>query len=145
MHSYNNTCHRSIGLTPAAVNQSNQESIWQRLEKTLDKNQNYKLVIAFKKGYMANWSEEIFMIRDVHQSDPLVFSLIDARGETLDSTFYESEVQKVLARSNKRYRIEAVLRRRTEGKRTQVLVKWCGYPDSSNSWIDEKTPVKYKG
>jgi len=29
-------------------------------------------VIAFKKGYMANWSEEIFMIRDVHQSDPPV-------------------------------------------------------------------------
>ena len=57
------------------------------VEKTLDKNQNYKLVIAFKKGYMANWSEEIFMIRDVHQSDPPVYSLIDARGETLDGTF----------------------------------------------------------
>ena len=36
---------------------------------------------------MANWSEEIFMIRDVHQSDPPVYSLIDARGETLDGTF----------------------------------------------------------
>ena len=31
MHSYNNTCHRSIGMTSAAVNQSNQESVWQRL------------------------------------------------------------------------------------------------------------------
>ena len=57
----------------------------------------------FKKGYMANWSEEIFK---VHPSDSPVYRLIDDLGEMLDGIFYESELQKVLVPAVKMYRVE---------------------------------------
>ena len=43
----------------------------------------------FKKGYMANWTEELFTIRDTHLSDPPVYHLTDDRGKPLDGTIYE--------------------------------------------------------
>ena len=156
LHSYNSSYHRGIGMTPSQVNPSNQEVVWQRLYggetsglkpklRVGDRVRISKVKRQFKKGYLPNWTEEIFSIREVHRSDPPVYRLIDDRRETLDGTFYESEVQKVLVTKNKLYRVEKVLRRRRWGKRTQLLVKWCGYPDSFNSWIDEKTLVEYKG
>ena len=156
LHSYNNTYHRGIGMTPYQVNLSIQKVVWQRLYggetsglkpklRVGDRVRISKVKRQFKKGYLPNWTEEIFSIREEHRSEPPVYRLIDERGETLDGTFYESEVQKVLVTKNKLYRVEKVLRRRRERKRTQLLMKWCGYPDSFNSWIDEKTLVEYKG
>ena len=52
-------------------------------------------ISKFDKGYMANWSEEMFTIHEVHPSDPPVYRLIDDLGEVLDGTFYEPELQKV--------------------------------------------------
>ena len=98
----------------------------------------------FEKGYMANWSEELFTIREVHASDPPVYRLVDDLGEVLDGTFYEPELQKVLVSKDKLYRVESVLQRRKMGKRTEALVKWYGYPTSFNSWIDAKALVRYK-
>ena len=60
----------------------------------------------FKKGYMANWSEEIFTIHEVHPSDPPVYRLIDDLGEMLYGIFYESELQKVFVPAVKMYRVE---------------------------------------
>ena len=44
---------------------------------------------------MANWSEEIFTIHEVHPSDTSMYRLVDDLGEVLDGTFYEPELQKV--------------------------------------------------
>ena len=60
----------------------------------------------FKKGYMANRSEEIFTIHEVHPSDSPVYRLIDDLGEMLDGIFYEPELQKVLVPAVKMYRVE---------------------------------------
>ena len=123
--------------------QANQEVVWQRLyggeasevKPTLqvgDRVRISKIKRRFKKGYLPNWTEEIFSILKVHRSNPPVYRLSDERGKTLDGTFYEPEIQKVLVEKNKRYRVGAVLRRRSVGKRTQLLVKWFGYPSHSN-------------
>ena len=53
-----------------------------------------KVKSLFEKGYMANWSEEIFTIQEVHPSDPPVYQLVDDIGEVLNGTFYEPELQK---------------------------------------------------
>ena len=71
--------------------------------------------------------------------------LQDARGETLQGTFYAQELQKVTITADKLYKIETILQERKRGKRTQYLVKWEGYPDSFNSWIDKSELQKYKG
>ena len=154
VQSYNDTYHRSIGMAPSQVNAANQEEVWQRLYghdgkgvpkfKVDDRVRISKAKRRFEKGYMANWSEELFTIREVHASDPPVYRLVDDLGEVLDGTFYEPELQKVLVSKDKLYRVESVLQRRKVGKRTEALVKWYGYPTSNNSWIDAKALVRYK-
>ena len=55
----------------------------------------------FEKGYMANWTEELFTIVDAHRSDPPVYRLVDCHGDKLDGTFYEPELQKVVVPKGK--------------------------------------------
>ena len=49
---------------------------------------------TFEKGYMANWSEEIFKIISVlkHRKPP-VYEIEDLNGETVDGIFYEENYQ----------------------------------------------------
>ena len=151
MRLYNDTYHRSIGMAPSEVTSTNQETVWQRLYghesvgtpkfRVGDRVRISKAKRHFEKGYMANWTEELFTIVDAHRSDPPVYRLVDWHGDTLDGTFYEPELQKVVVPKGKTYRVESVLRWRI--KRREVLVKWSGYPTSFNSWIDAKTLVNY--
>lgn len=48
----------------------------------------------------------------------------------IQGTFYEQELQKT---TQDVYRIEKVIKR----KGNKVLVKWKGYPDEFNSWVDK--------
>ena len=147
VRSYNDSYHRSIGMAPSAVNATNQETVWQRLYghdgggtpkyRVGDRVRISKAKRHFEKGYMANWTEELFTIVDAHRSDPPVYRLVDWHGDSLDGTFYEPELQKVIVSADKTYRVEAELRRR------EVLVKWFGYPESFNSWIDARTLTSY--
>ena len=151
VRSYNDTYHRSIGMAPSAVNVTNQEMVWQRLYghdgggtpkyRVGDRVRISKAKRHFAKGYMANWTEELFTIVDVHRSDPPVYRLVDWNGDSLDGTFYEPELQKVIVSADKTYRVESELRRRNNGR--EVLVKWFGYPESFNSWIDARTLTLY--
>ena len=52
-------------------------------------------------------------------------------GEETIGTFYEKELQKT---SQEKFRIEKVLKR----KRDNLHVKWKGYDNSINSWINKK-------
>ena len=151
VRSYNDTYHRSIGMAPSAVNGANQETVWQRLYgydgggtpkyRVGDRVRISKAKRHFAKGYMANWTEELFTIIDAHRSDPPVYRLVDWHGDRLGGTFYEPELQKVIVPAGKTYRIESELRRRKNGR--EVLVKWFGYPESFNSWIDARTLTAY--
>ena len=49
----------------------------------------------------------------------------------MQGTFYEPELQKT---HQEVFRIEKIIRKK-DGK---YLVKWMGYPESFNSWVDEK-------
>ena len=154
MRSYNNTRHRMIGMAPSQVNAQNQEEVWQRLYghdgkgvpklHVSDRVRVSKYKRTFEKGYETNWSEELFTVHEVHPSDPPVYRLRDDLGEVLEGTFYELELQKVTVPFDKVYRVEAVLKRRTVGKRKEALVKWFGYGSYFNSWIDAKGLVNYK-
>ena len=155
--SYNASYHRSIGMSPTEVNVINQEKVWQRLygnEKTStiepglkgdDRVRISKAKRMFKIGYLPNWSDEIFTVKSVHRTDPQVYRLIDDQGSQIEGTFYKPELQKVVVTKDKVYRIEKVLQQRKCGRKAQVLVKWLGYPESFNSWMDKSSLVSYKG
>ena len=88
----------------------------------------------FAKGYMPNWSEEIFMISKIKNTVSWTYIINDLHGEEIIGTFYEKELKKT---NQKEFRVEKVIKR----KGGKLHVKWKGYDDSFNSWIDEKDLV----
>ena len=55
----------------------------------------------------------------------------DLNNGTITGSFYEKELQKT---NQKEFRIEQVLKRKGD----KLYVKWKGYDNSFNSWIDKK-------
>ena len=59
----------------------------------------------------------------------------DLNGEEIIGTFYEKELQKT---KQEEFRIEKVIRRKGDN----LYVKWKGYNNSFNSWIDKGNLVQ---
>ena len=93
----------------------------------------YKNIVA--KGYMPNWSEEVFAIKKVKNTVPWTYVINDLNGEEITGTFYEKELQKA---NQEEFRIEKVIRRKGD----KLYVKWKGYNNSFNSWIDKANLVQ---
>jgi len=85
----------------------------------------------FEKGFTPNWTEEVFTVSKVQRTNPITHKITDYNDEEIQGTFYEQELQKT---SQKVFRIEKVVKI----SKTQILVKWKGYPESFNSCIDKK-------
>ena len=83
---------------------------------------------TFEKRFTPNWTEELFIITAVKATKPPTYTIEDTRGEPVQGTFYEQELQTIVQEI---YRIERVLER---GK-DRVFVKWKGYSSAFNSWI----------
>ena len=89
----------------------------------------------FAKGYTPNWSEEVFVIKKVKNTVPWTYVINDLNGEEIMGIFYEKELQKT---SREEFRIEKVIKRKGD----KMYVKWKGYDNSFNSWIDKKDLIK---
>ena len=48
----------------------------------------------FAKGYIANWSEEGFVISEIKNTVPWTYVVNDLNVEEITGTFYENELQK---------------------------------------------------
>ncbi|CAB4000451.1 uncharacterized transposon-derived [Paramuricea clavata] len=90
---------------------------------------------TFKKGYLPNWTEEVFTITKRVLRRPPVYKIADFDDEELKGTFYEQELQRVNKTDSDFYRVEEVLGSRIRNKRKEYFVKWLGYPDKFNSWV----------
>ena len=89
----------------------------------------------FAKGYAPNWSEEIFVVKKIKNTVPWTYVISDLNGEKIVGSFYEKELQKT---NQKDFRIEKVISR----KGNKLYVKWKGYDNSFNTWIDKKDLTK---
>lgn len=141
---YNSAFHRTIGMAPADVNKSNEEFVLKRIVK----NRQFRVVrIRFKigdkvrisrykklftKGYLPNWSNEIYTVWKILPTTPITYILKDETGNVLRGGFYQQEISKT--KTGNVYLIEKVLRK----KGNKLLVRWLGFPKSSDSWIDAK-------
>lgn len=141
---YNNTKHRTIKMCPNDVDYSNEQHLLNHVYSPIHLNigsktkfkvgdmvrlSKYKHIFA--KGYTPNWTTEIFKIRQVLNTYPETYLLIDLKGDEIAGTVYVEELQKV---SDPRlYLVEKVLRKKGE----KVYVKWLGFDSSHNSWINE--------
>ena len=142
---YNNTVHSSTKLTPIdASKKKNELTVWRNLypDRYKTSRLNPKFSVGdevritkkkkdFEKGYTTRWTEEIFTIKEIRETNPITYKLEDLQGEEIKGTFYEPELQKT---KQQIYRIEKVI----EKEKGRSFVKWKGYPDKFNSWVDNK-------
>ena len=147
---YNKAYHRSIGTAPERVTQINAQDIWHRLYgkdfvkrstrvrfkfKVGDKVRISKKKGTFEKGYLPNWTEEVFSIAQRLRRIPPVYRLREYDGTMLDGTFYERELQRVQQSEADLFRIEKILKTRGKGKDEEYLVRWSGWPSKYDQWI----------
>ena len=145
IHKYNNTYHRSIKCTPTAAREpSNYRHVYKSLYpdipskvskpkfKVGDRVRIGRKKDTFEKGFTPNWTEELFTIASVKNTQPVTYTIVDAKGESIKGTFYEQELQKT---KQEIYRIEKVVRKRKRNGIQEVYVKWKGYGNEFNSWI----------
>ena len=144
--SYNNSFHRSIGMRPADVSPEDQHRIWNRLygnnprrskKPSLvgEKTRISKVKGIFEKGYVPNWSEEHFHVKQNLAKKRPVYKLQDDQGEDIKGQFYEEELQPI---EENRYLIEKILRKRKATKGEEFFVKWKGWPAKFNSWVKQE-------
>ena len=139
---YDNTYHRTIKIKPVDVKDNTYIDFKKEVN---DKDPKFKvgdyLRISkykniFEKGYMPNWSEEVFISIKIRNAVPWTYVINDLNGEKIIGTFYEKEFQKT---NQKEFRIKKVLRKKGD----KLYVKWKGHDNSFNSWIDKKYLAKY--
>ena len=53
----------------------------------------------FAKGYVPNWSEEVFMIKKVKNTVPWIYIISDLEGEEIVGRFCKKELQKNKSKS----------------------------------------------
>ena len=63
----------------------------------------------FAKGYTPNWSEEVFMIKEVKNTVPWTYVINDLNGAEIIGTFYEKELQKT---NQQGFKIKKVIKRK---------------------------------
>ena len=141
VNEYNNTYHRTIKMKPVDV----KDNTYIDFEKEVnDKDPKFKIgdhvriskyKNTFAKGYTPNWSEEVSVIKKVKNTVPWTYVINDLNGEEIIGTFYEKELQKT---NQQEFRIEKVIKRKGD----KLYVKWKGYDNSFNSWIDKKDLIK---
>ena len=137
VNEYNNTYQRAIEIKPVDLKSSNY------IEYYVDSNgkdlkfqvgdhvriSKYKNI--FVKVYTPNWSEEVFVIKKIENTVPWTYVIRNLKGVEIIGTLYEKELQK---ENQKEFRKKKVIKR----KGNKLYVKWKGYENSFNSWIDKK-------
>ena len=100
VNKYNNTIHKTIKMKPiAATNDSyveyNEYSNKRNPKfKVGDRVRISKYKNIFAKGYVPNWSEEVFIVNEIKNTVPWTYTISDLSGEKVTGTFYEKELQK---------------------------------------------------
>ena len=147
---YNNSYHRSIKMKPIDASKKSNENI-------VRKNYNFEIITkkkkfkigdkvrisllknTFEKGYTSNWSEQNYVIYDIKSSNVHYYYLKDLNGNKIDGTFYQEELLKTNMNENDLYIIEKIIKK----VGNKYLVKWRGYDDTFNSYVNENDIVKY--
>lgn len=142
---YNNSYHKSIGMSPLDVNKKNEQAVLKRIKKNTlpsvdkippnkfklgDKVRISKFKNIFTKGYLPNWTNEVFEVYRIQPTNPKTYILKDSHGEILQGGFYGHEMLK--SRTGNVYLVQNVLKR----KGNKVLIRWLGFDQSHDTWED---------
>ena len=159
---YNNSNHRAVNSTPSeAMCATDKTELWHWQYKRNDSatrtgpNMSYEFQLgdrvrisylrdSFHRAYDHSWTKMIYTIthRRMHQGFQK-YQIKSWDNESIVGEFYKEELQKTVVTEDdtEKYEVEEELERRTVGpkghRRTEVLVKWLGWPKRFNTWIPE--------
>ena len=148
---YNNRYHSTIKMKPVEINKTNEKYIKENIytyNKT-SKNPKFKINdlvrISLKRRDLFDkpsgnikWSEELFKIHPINRSNVITYKIKDLNNEIIDGIFYEKELQKS-KNTSEVYIIEKIIRKNKD----KYLVKWRGYSDDFNSYVNKDDIIKY--
>jgi hypothetical protein len=151
VYNYNNSFHNSIKMTPKEGSiRSNEKIVYHNLYPSkifVNKLSKFKIgdtvriskhKSTFDKGYLPNWTTEIFTVSKVLNTNPISYKIKDYNNEEVTGIFYEQELVKI-NKQDQDYEVEKIIKTRTKNKKKEYFVKWKGYPISMNSWITAET------
>lgn len=141
---YNEKKHHTIKCAPISVNKNNEREILNTAYKknhTFYETKNPKFSVGdivrisrhkstFEKGYLANWTTELFIVNSIHATEPVTYTLHDLDNLPISGKFYEYELKKTMQPTI--YLVEKILKRH----KNNVYVKWLGM--DKRSWIAKK-------
>ena len=138
---YNNTVHKTIKMRPIEVTDDSYAKYNGIAFNEIPNKQNPKFNVGdnvriskyksiFAKGYTPNWSEEVFISSKIKNIVPWTYAINYLNGEEITGIFNEKELQKT---NKKEFRIEKLLKRKGD----KLYVKWKGYNNSFNCWINK--------
>jgi len=137
LHLYNNTRHRTIGMAPADVGPHDEDVVRDRLYPPKATLRRWKYDVGdrvriamqrrpFRKGYLGDWSVDIFEIAVRMPMMPVTYELRDLAGEIIKGRFYEPEIQKVRKSDGEHFDVDEILKTRRCGGKIEYLVSWKG-------------------
>ena len=146
----NNRYHRGIRSKPIHVNKSNEKYI--KMTYTYDvtnKMPKFKINdlvrISLKRRELFDkpsgnikWSEEVFKIHFIHKSNVITYKIKDMNNEVIQGIFNQNELSKT-KNTTGGYIIEKILKT----NKNKIYVKWRGYSNNFNSWVDKNSVTKY--
>ena len=94
----------------------------------------------FKRAYDVNFSHELFRVARAYRREGLpVYTLRDWDNDPVKGVFYEQEMTRGVEPADGVYKIEKILKTRTVKGKKQAFVKFLGWHNKFNSWIDYST------
>ena len=157
VNTYNKRKHRIINMSPmeAEQNTNNQHlklNMIQQKQVEKIKRKKPTLLIGtyvriakqkgkFSRSYDEQSVQEIFRVRKIDETKKIpLYYLSDYDGkENLVGGFYDFELTPVKTNV---FRVEKVLKKRKYKGKKQIFVKWKGFSEKHNSWIDEENVEK---
>lgn len=158
VHTYNNRKHRSLKyMTPFEAEQDvNQARVLaahnEHYTKMANKRKKPKYKVGervlikslptnrFHRGYHQSFRLEQFEIVEVKTNMPIPMYVLKSldKDDVIAGAFYAEELQPIKGNV---YKIQVLGERTRKGKK-QLLVKWVGFDDSHNRWINEEDVVR---
>lgn len=137
-------------MKPVNVNTRNEKIVLSRIRKNTipkkdlrppkrfmlnDKVRISKYKHIFQKGYLPNYTNEVFTIYKIQPTSPETYILKDNKGEIIQGAVYGHQLLKTS--TDNVYLVEKILRKKGD----KMLVSWLGFDSTHNSWIHKKDLV----
>ena len=150
INTYNNRYHQTIKMKPKNVNKLNEKHIKNTVYNydITNKKPKFKINdlvrISLKRRALFDkptgnikWSEQIYKIYKINKSNVITYQLKDMNNEIIKGQFYTKELQ-LTKNTTGEYIIEKILKTNKD----KIYVKWRGYDNSFNSWINKNNVTK---